>query len=383
MSRSNRLVMAVGGLATVAALTFALLASSDGTASAANEHTAASTMSDALTSNVEDEYASDYAEGVVDIVLDDQSLVDGYGATVDGSTVTITAAGVYSISGTLTDGQLVVDAKGKVYLEFGGVDITSSSGPALLISDAKKVTLTLVEGSSNFLTDSAGDREYDAALYTNDTLIINGKGSLVVTGNSNEGISSDDDIIINAGTIRVTAVDDGLNAHDDITITGGSVYVEANGDGLDSNGTINLLGGTLIALGSAVAGDGGLDATGAVTISGGTLVASGASIATPCAESTQSSLYLSAGSTQVAGTSVSIVREGEEILTFRPEAAYQNILVSSDCLLAGVVYQVYIGSSSIPITAVAAKVPVRAGAADAAAAATVPLATTGEEGGHD
>ena len=190
----------------------------------------------------------------------------------------ITAAGVYSISGTLTDGCIDVDAKGKVYLEFDGVEITSSSGPALIITDAKKVTLTLVDGTTSYLTDAAADNEYDAALFTNDTLIINGAGTLVVTGNNNEGISSDDDIIINAGTVEVTAVDDGLNAHDDITITGGDVYIHAGGDGLDSNGTINISGGTLISLGSTAGGDGGLDAVGALTITGGFVVAGGNSI---------------------------------------------------------------------------------------------------------
>ncbi len=376
MKRPGRLLMAIGGFVTVAAMAFALVAGGYESASAANGDTASSAMPDKLASGMEAEYTSDYAEGVVDIALGDQSTVDGYGATVDGSMVTITAAGVYSISGTLTDGRLVVDAKGKVYLEFDGVDITSSSGPALLILDAKKVTLTLVEGTSNFLADSAGNSEYDAALYTNDTLIINGKGSLTVTGNDNEGISSDDDIIINAGTVRIDSVDDGLNAHDDITVTGGSVYVVAGGDALDSNGTINVAGGTLIAMGGIAAGDGGLDAIGAMTITGGTVVASGNSMAMPSAESSQPSLYVSTGSTQVAGMSISITRDGEEILVFAPEAAYQNVLVSSDDLVAHTVYEVYIGSNSIPIATEAAIIPA------ATAATTASPVTTGHEGGQ-
>lgn len=382
MKRTNRLLIAVGGVVTIAALVFALAASTYGTASAANGDVSTSTTPGGPESGVEAEYASDYAEGVVDIVLGDVIEVDGYGAVVDGSTVTITAAGVYSISGTLTGGRLVVDAKGKVYLEFHGVDITSSSGPALLIADAKKVTLTLVEGTSNFLADSAGDSEYDAALYTNDTLIINGKGSLTVLGNSNEGISSDDDIIVNSGTIRIVSVDDGLNAHDDISVTGGSVYIVAGGDGLDSNGTINVAGGTLIALGSNAAGDGGLDAAGAVTITGGTVVASGNSIAMPCAESSQPSIYVTTGSIEAAGTTIAITRDGDQILALTPETAYRNVLVSSDDLAADTAYEVYIGSSDMPITAVAAVTPAGPDPIGAAAANTVSPATTGLEGGQ-
>ncbi len=310
-----------------------------------------------------------YAEGVIDIVLGDTTTISGEGATLDGNTVNITAAGVYSISGTLADGQINVDAKGKVYLEFDGVNITSSSGPALLITDAKKVTLTLVEGTTNSLTDTAGDSAFDAALFTNDTLIINGAGTLIVNGNNNEGISSDDDIIINAGTIKVTAIDDGLNAHDDITVTGGDVYILAGGDGFDSNGTVSISGGTLISLGSTAGGDGGLDAIGALTITGGIVIAGGNTIAAPSDDSTQASIYVSTGSTQAAGTVVTVTRDGEEILTYTPDKEFQNVLISSSDLIADASYDVYVGTSTTAISVSAATVPAGAGAMDAPGAA--------------
>ena len=47
---------------------------------------------------------------VIPIILNGNSItVSGTGATVDGSKVTITSAGTYSISGTLNDGQIIVD----------------------------------------------------------------------------------------------------------------------------------------------------------------------------------------------------------------------------------------------------------------------------------
>ena len=251
MRKTTKLFVGLALLLSITSLSGVLIATAQNPAGASTQETDSSAASTATLQ---------YAEGVIEIALGDTISVSGEGATVDGTTVHITAAGVYSVSGTLADGRIEVDAKGKVYLEFDGVDVTSSSGPALTITDAKKVTLTLVDGTTNYLTDAAADNEYDAALFTNDTLIINGAGTLIVTGNNNEGISSDDDIIVNAGTVEVTAVDDGLNAHDDITITGGHVYIHAGGDGLDSNGTINISGGTLISLGSTAGGDGGLDA---------------------------------------------------------------------------------------------------------------------------
>jgi hypothetical protein len=361
MKRRNKLVI---GLALVLSLTASagvMIATTDEVATAAAQETTSSVSSATSDTGSTDVSSSDaegaYADGVVEIVLGDTIAVSNEGATVDGSTVNITAAGVYSISGTLADGQINVDAKGKVYLEFDGVDVTSSSGPALMIADAKKVTLTLVGGTTNSLTDSAGDSEYDAALFTNDTLIINGAGTLIVNGNNNEGISSDDDLIINAGTVQVTAVDDGLNAHDDITITGGDVYILAGGDGLDSNGTINISGGTLVSLGSTAGGDGGLDAIGALTITGGTVIAGGNSIAAPSSDSTQASIYVSTGSTQPAGTVVTVTRDGEEILTYKADKEFQNLLVSSNDLIMDVTYDVYVGTNDTAISVTGAAAP--------------------------
>ncbi|HOZ60296.1 MAG TPA: carbohydrate-binding domain-containing protein, partial [Nakamurella multipartita] len=103
--------------------------------------------------------------------------------TVSGGTVTITAAGTYRISGTLTDGQLVVDVPGDgvVTLILDGTDITSSTGSALLVSDAQSVVVQLAEGTQNTLSDASTyaqastDTDTDtpnAALYSTADLTI-------------------------------------------------------------------------------------------------------------------------------------------------------------------------------------------------------------------
>ncbi len=322
----------------VLALSLAALAS-QGTASSGNVSTAQAGSVASLESEQQ------YAEGVVEIRLGSTVVADGKGVAVEGDTVSITAAGIYRISGTLTGGTMDVNTKGKVYLELDGANVISDSGPALSITDAKKVTLTLVEGTENHLSDAENDPKSEAVLLTNDTLLINGKGTLVVTGNNLEGISSDDDLIINSGTVRITAVDDGVNAHDDITVNGGYTYILAGGDGLDSNGTINVNGGTLISLGGMADGDGGLDAIGAFTITGGTLIAGGNAMANPGGNSTQSSIYVGTGKAQAAGTLVRIQRDQEKILTFAPAGPYSSILFSSSDLVASDNYQISIGGT--------------------------------------
>ena len=112
------------------------------------------------------------------IMLDGSGAsVTGEGTTADGSTVTISADGTYVVSGTLADGQVVVNLPGaddKAQIVLDGVTIHNEDGPAIQIDQADKVFLTLAEGSTNVLSDGASyalaeeeDEPY-AALYSKD-----------------------------------------------------------------------------------------------------------------------------------------------------------------------------------------------------------------------
>ena len=289
-------------------------------------------------------------EGTI-IELGEDITIEGEGASVEDQVVTITSAGTYSLSGTLEDGMVKVDAKDQtVNLVLAGADITNSEGPAILVSKASDATVTLKEGTSNKLTDG-GSSDYDAALCSKPSLTIKGEGALTVSGNNNEGISSEKDITIESGNIWVKAVEDGLNANNDgvsaITVKGGYLYVESEtGDGIDSNGTIDISGGTVIALSALGDASGGLDADGEVTVTGGTVIATGAQLSTPGESSTQKSILVSYSSTQKANTLVAIQQDGKEVLTLAPALAYQSLLYSSDSIADDVSYVVYSGGSA-------------------------------------
>jgi hypothetical protein len=303
---------------------------------------AASTVTGMDDSETEDAYA----KGVVEIDLNDPAGIGGSGAEYADGVVTIEAAGVYSLTGSLGGGQIVVDTKGKVYLELNGVKITSDSGPALSVLNSKKVTLVLAEGTINSLTGGRiGDAD-SAALFSNDTLVLTGSGVLNVIGSGGDGVRGDDDIVINSGTISVTAADDGIAANDDITVNGGDVTVAAQGDGLDSNGTVHVNGGALVSFGGTAQGEGGVDARGLVTITGGTVVAGGNALAALSDDCRQTSVYVTSGSIQPAGTVVRLVRDGQDVLTFAPDVQYQNVLISSDDLSTGVTYQAFLGETA-------------------------------------
>lgn len=178
------------------------------------------------------------------ITLGTTSKVTGDGATVADQVVTINAAGTYVVSGTLTDGQLVVNVgkEDKVHLILDGVDITNTSGAAIDIEQGEKIITTLAPDSENTLADGEnyaladGETEPDATFYSKEDLVINGSGSLTVTGNYSNGIRSKDDLILISGTYQVTAKNNAMKGKDSVAIRGGDYTLTTTaGDGIQAN----------------------------------------------------------------------------------------------------------------------------------------------------
>lgn len=244
-----------------------------------------------------DEWSMD---GAVAISLDGTTAsADGEGVTVANSTVTISAAGTYVISGQF-DGQIVVDTDDEevVALVLDGVDITNSTGAAIAIRNAEDVAVSLA-GSST-LTSTGEDEEANAALFSDADLTISGDGSLTVNSVS-DGITSHDDLVILSGNIAVTAGDDGLRGKDSLVIEGGTITVDAAGDALKSDqeedetrGYIHISGGTL----NLTAGDDGMQAQTDLVITGGET----ALVAEDDGLKSEVNLVVSGGATAVNGS---------------------------------------------------------------------------------
>lgn len=205
------------------------------------------------------------------IVLDGGVDITGPGAEVNGNIINITAAGSYSVSGTLPNGQIMINCDGgTVNLELAGADITNQTGPAVYLADAKMLNIILREGSVNNLTDGGdyANTELKAALFCEDSLTIKGNGTLNVTGNYKHGVASDDSLLFEGGNIRViSAVKDGFHANDDITINGGNISITASSDGIESELTVTVNSGLL----NIDAFDDGIHAGTDLVINGGTV----------------------------------------------------------------------------------------------------------------
>ena len=164
---------------------------------------------------------------------------------ISGSTVTITEEATYVISGTLTDGMIIVNAEdtAKLQIILNGVDITSKTSAALYILEADKVFVTLADGTENILANggtftAVDDNNIDAAVFSKQDLTFNGAGSLTVTSPAAHGIVCKDDLVFTGGTYTVNSASHGLDANDSVRISNSTkLTIYAGKDGIHCENT--------------------------------------------------------------------------------------------------------------------------------------------------
>ncbi len=275
--------------------------------------------------------------GIID--LNNGISYEGTGITVSGNVITITGEGTYIVSGTLPDGMIEVNTSLKVKLKMNGVNITNSTGPAILVANAKRLTMTLIEGTENYLT--GGSIANDGALCTNDTLEIKGAGTLHVNGTVEHGISSDDDIIVKNGIIHVNAVKTGMMANDDITVAGGELHVVGNTNGIKSKGTLNISGGSVWTVGGPKETKSALYCATGFTLTGGSIYAVGCGATEPdMSTSTQRALSVKFSPSLTGGSTAVISSGGSVLLETTPTYAYNTIFISTPGLAEGMTFNV-------------------------------------------
>lgn len=229
----------------------------------------------------ERDLAGTYEEsGAVYVTLSDDGITgETDGVAINGQTVTITAEGTYIFSGTLSEGQIVVDAdKAKVQIVFDNVDITCASSAAVYVKNAEKVFVTLAEGSQNTLRNTdeyvaIDDNNIDAVIFAKSDLTLNGTGSLTIVSAEGHGIVSKDDLKITGGTYDITAAGHALSGKDSVRIADGTFILTAEKDGIHAeNADDEEKGYIYIADGDfTITSDGdGMDASNIVQIEDGT-----------------------------------------------------------------------------------------------------------------
>lgn len=307
---------------------------------------------------------------------------EGKNVSVSGKTVTITHSGTFFIDGTLNDGQICVavpDEKsdpGTVKLIFDNVSITGVSGPAILVKNADKTSITLADGTENSISDGStlysGDYLEYALVEAKDDLTIKagdeGTGVLTITANVQPAVVCNNDIKITGGTVNINTLDkengnDAVKGKKSVTVKGGTINIDSEGDGLKSSkGSLDISGGnvriksgkdalqaetTLTVSGGDIlaCGDRGLRCEGAIDITGGTLLATATDYQCGNLTSTQQNTIMLdyvkewSKNNPVAMTDQS----GRTIFELDTLKKFRYAVVSSPDIVSGTEYRLYTG----------------------------------------
>lgn len=190
--------------------------------------------------------------------------------SVSGTTLTFagfTEDSVYTLTGTLY-GNVVVSSETECELELSlaGFTLLSytetpivSTGPDKLTISAKKDTENAVYDQREAVSDD-DKTAIKAAIYADGDMNLQGKGSLAVYSQNNNGVHAKGDLKVKNLTLSVSAEDNALKGNDSVTITSGTVTLNArSGDGIKTKnsdlsakgkqrGTVTISGGNVTVL---------------------------------------------------------------------------------------------------------------------------------------
>lgn len=233
--------------------------------------------------------ASAYTSSNATLISFTDSAVTADGAysgyEIEGTDVSITAAGTYVFSGDCDDGSITVK-KGVtgVTLVLNGLTLTNADSAAITLNKTAEAALIAAAGSENTVADTAGANDENAAVKVKSgaSLSLSGTGTLTACGNTKNGIKGASDAVITVDelTLNIEAADDGLSCDDELTIKGGRVNITAGGDAVKASpdtddaenpdttslGNVTVSGGTI----TLNAANDGVQADGDLTVTGGT-----------------------------------------------------------------------------------------------------------------
>lgn len=181
---------------------------------------------------------------------------DYTGYNIDGTALTIEAAGTYIVSGSCQSGSITVK-KGVtgVTLVLSGLTLTADGTAAIACNKSSGVTIVAQDGTANILSDTEtnnGDSYPDNTNAENAVIkckdgsqvTLCGSGSLTVNANGKNGIKSgaatDEEgeawLVIRDLTLTISApVNDAINAEASLTILSGDLTMDAGDDAVHSD----------------------------------------------------------------------------------------------------------------------------------------------------
>lgn len=217
------------------------------------------------------------------IQLGNSITVNGAGASVSNSTIKISQQGTYILSGTLNDGNIIIDCAddtAKVQLVLDNAAIRCSDFAPIYAKSADKLFITLADNTDNVIEDSGeyqlgdDDANVDGAIFAQCTTTFNGSGTLTVNGTQNHAVVSKDNLKVASGTLNINSACDALQGKDSVRICGGNIKINAGEDAVktsndedEDKGFVYIVGGEL----DITAGDDGIHAEKKLSIKDGVI----------------------------------------------------------------------------------------------------------------
>ena len=183
------------------------------------------------------------------------------GYKIEGTALTINAAGTYLVSGSCPDGSIKIK-KGTtgVTLVLSGLTLTSSTTAPITCNKSTQVEIIAASGTTNALTDSTqnNDDNYpnnedaeNAVIKCKDgsQVTISGSGSLKIYAKGKNGIKSgattDEEgtasLTIQTVTLTISAcVNDAINAEQTLNIESGTLTISAADDAIHADYVLNV-----------------------------------------------------------------------------------------------------------------------------------------------
>lgn len=273
-----------------------------------------------------------YHTAQVQITLNgDSATASSDAVQITGSTVQITEEATYIITGTLKNGQIIVNAPdtAKPQLVLKGASVHSETSAPLYVLGADKVFVTLEKDTVNSLSSGGSfvaidENNIDGALFSKQDLTLNGEGTLSVTSPAGHGIVCKDDLTLVGGTYRIEAAAHALDANDSIRLSGVTLTATAGKDGLHAENTedtakgfVYLSSGTL----ELTAGGDGISASAFLQLENGTVRAKTGGGAGATLASDASAKGLKA-------TSAILIRNGSYTLDCADDAVHANASIT-------------------------------------------------------
>ena len=180
--------------------------------------------------------------------------------TVNGADVTVNTGAASDslllvLSGSTSDGSLLIYRERKFGIKLAGVSIHNNDGPAINNQCGKSLYVEVVSGTTNTLTDGTSYTEQTyqqkGALFSEGQIYFSGSGTLNVVGSTQNAIACDDYIVVDEASITATSsTGHGIKVNDGFWMNSGTLTVYVTGDGCKgiSNDSITVISGGTMAI---------------------------------------------------------------------------------------------------------------------------------------